>query len=327
MTADQRPSTPEIRFGAQLWAQATDWPALRDAALAAERSGWESIWTWDHLNAIFGPSEQPIFEGWSLLAALAPLTERVRLGLMVGANTFRNPGLTAKLATTLDHLSGGRAVLGIGAAWFEREHEAFGLDFGSGFGERIDRLAESVALIRRLLDGELVTHEGRFYTMRDALCAPRPIQDHLPILIGASGPKKAVPLAGRVADGWNTNGSAEDAATRLAILEEAARGAGRDPASIERSISFLIVIRDDASEAEAAHGRILTHNGMGDSRGGLTLLGSPADIAAGIQPYVDLGFGTVIVRMPAPYDRETIERIGEVGALLRGRSRSSAPAR
>ena len=116
------------------------------------------------------------------------MTQRVRLGLLVGANTFRGPGLTAKLATTVDHLSGGRFVLGLGGGWFEPEHDAFGLDFGSGFGERLDRLDESVGLIRRLLDGERVNHDGRFYAMHDAVCAPRPIQERLPILIGGSGP-------------------------------------------------------------------------------------------------------------------------------------------
>ncbi len=105
-----------MRFGAQLWSQQTGWPEFRDAALAAEANGWDSVWTWDHLLAIFGPWEQPILEGWSTLSAVAALTSRVRLGLLVGANTFRNPGLTAKLATTLDQVSDGRAVLGIGAA-------------------------------------------------------------------------------------------------------------------------------------------------------------------------------------------------------------------
>ena len=122
---------------------------------------------------------------------------------MVAANTFRNPGLTAKLATSLDHLSGGRAILGIGGAWFEREHEAYGIDFGSGFGERLDRLDESVMLLRRLLDGELVTHDGPVYPMKDALVAPRPVQAHLPIMIGGSGPKKTLRTLARYGDQWN----------------------------------------------------------------------------------------------------------------------------
>ena len=130
-----------MRFGAAFWINRTSWPELRDACLAAERAGWDSLWIDDHLLADEGDSTDPKFEGWTTLSALAVLTERARLGLLVGANTFRNPGLTAKLAATLDHLSGGRAVLGLGGGWFEREHEAFGLDFGSGFGERLDRRA------------------------------------------------------------------------------------------------------------------------------------------------------------------------------------------
>src|SRR3954453_15533580 len=139
-----------MRFGAQLWSQHTTWPEFRDAALAAEAAGWDSVWTWDHLNAIFGPWEQPILEGWTTLAALGALTKKPTLGLMVGANTFRNPGLTAKLATTLDHVSEGRAVLGIGGAWFEREHDAFGFEtWGSGFPERLGRVRGAGVALRR----------------------------------------------------------------------------------------------------------------------------------------------------------------------------------
>ena len=143
----------------------------------------------------------------------------MQLGLLVGANTFRNPGLTAKLATTLDHLSDGRAILGLGGGWFEREHEAFGLDFGAGFGERLERLDEAVGLIRRLLDGERVTHDGPTYQMRDALVAPRPVQRRLPILIGGSGPRKTLLTTARYADMWNAYGD-----------PRAHRRARRDPA-------------------------------------------------------------------------------------------------
>ncbi|MEP6638692.1 MAG: LLM class flavin-dependent oxidoreductase [Chloroflexota bacterium] len=306
------------RFGLQLWSQQTGWVAFRDAALAAEAAGWDSVWTWDHLLAIFGPWEQPIFEGWSLLCGLAPLTSRMRLGLMVGANTFRNPGHTAKLATTLDHLSDGRAVLGIGGAWFEREHEAFGIDFFSGHGERLDRLDEAVMLMRRLLDGERFSHEGRFYTFRDALCAPRPIQSHLPILVGGSGPKKTLRTVALRADAWNTSGTLDEVRGRLEILAEHCADVGRDPAAIEKTASFPIVLRDDVAAAEAAYGTLMATNGIEEMESGAALLGPPTEVADALRPYLELGFETVIVRMAGPYDRETIDRMAEVRELLDG---------
>ena len=311
-----RPPRGAVRFGAQLWSQGTDWPGFRDAALAAEAAGWESVWTWDHVLAIFGPAEQPILEGWTTLAALGPITQRVRLGLMVGANTFRNPGLTAKLATTLDHLSGGRAVLGIGGAWFEREHDAFGIDFGTGFGERLDRMDEAVMLVRRLLDGELVTHEGRFYTFHEALCEPRPVQPRLPILIGGSGPRKTLRTLALRGDAWNTAGTLDEVRDRLAILDAHCADIGRDRSEIELTVSFPILIRDAAADAERAWAALMAHNGAQHAGPVPHLLGHPAAVADAIRPFVDLGFSTVIVRLPAPYDRETIERMGEVAELL-----------
>jgi F420-dependent oxidoreductase-like protein len=308
------PGTP--LFGIQLWPQQTTWPELRDSAVAAEAAGWDSIWTWDHLLAIQGPWEQPILEGWSVLAGLAASTERVRLGLMVGANTFRNPGLTTKIVTTLDHISNGRAVLGIGGAWFEREHEAFGIDFGSSVGERLDRLEEAVPLMRRLLDGEHVTHEGRFYTFTDALSLPATVQHHLPILVGGSGPRKTLRTVARHADGWNTSGDVETLKERLGILAEHCAEAGRDIAEIELTVSFPTIIRDTVEAAVQRRRDQLAQNGIPEPEDIPVLMGPPEAIAEAYRPYLDLGFRTVIVRMPAPFDRETIDRLPEVLALL-----------
>ena len=306
-----------MKFGAQLWSQHTTWPEFRDAALAAEAAGWDGVWTWDHLNAIFGPWEQPIFEGWTILSALGAVSSRIRLGLMVGANTFRNPGLTAKLATTLDHVSNGRAVLGIGGAWFEREHDAFGIEtWGAGFGERLDRLDESVMLLRRLLDGEHVTHEGRFYTFHDALCEPRPVQDHLPILVGGSGPKKTLRTVAERADAWNTAGTLDEVRSKLAILDEHCAAVGRDRSAIELTISFPITIRDDVGSAEAAALERFRANGVENAGAGPHLQGPPSLVAEAIAPFRELGFETVVVRLPAPFDRETIERMPDVWSQL-----------
>jgi F420-dependent oxidoreductase-like protein len=304
------------KFGIQLWPQQTTWAEIRDASLAAEAAGWDAIWTWDHLLAIQGPWEQPIFEGWTVLAGVAAITQRVRVGLMVGANTFRNPGLTTKLVTTLDHISNGRAVLGIGGAWFERELEAFGIDFGASVGERLDRLEEAVPLIRSLLDGEHVSHEGRFYTFTNALSLPAPVQPHLPILVGGSGPKKTLRTVARHADAWNTSGEVETLKERLEILQEHSAEAGRDMSEIELTVSFPTIIRDTV-EAAVQHRRDqLAQNGIPEPEVIPLLMGPPDVIAETYRPYMDLGFRTVIARMPAPFDRETIDRLPEVVALL-----------
>ena len=310
-----------VRVGALLWPQTNRWPLLRDAAIRADRVGLDSLWTWDHLMAIVGPWEQPILEGWTTLAALAALTERVTVGLMVGANTFRNPGLTAKLATTLDQISGGRAILGIGGAWFKREHDAYGFDetWGSGFGERLDRLDESVMLLRRLLDGERIAeHVGRFYTMRDALCEPRPIQARLPILIGGSGPQKTLRTAARYADAWNASGTADELRAKDTILRERCAEVGRNPDEIERTVTVWLAIRDDPAEAR----RVLATNAAanGDTLGDddQAFLGSPEKIADELRPIVEVGFRHILIDAMAPYDSETLERLPQVRELLTG---------
>ena len=140
-----------LKLGALCWNQYADWAALHHAGVRADQLGYDSLWTWDHLYPIVGSHEGPIFEGWMTLASWARATERVRLGLMVGANTFRNPALVAKMATTLDHISRGRATLGIGGAWFETEHIAYGLEFGSSPGERLRWLEEAVQIAVRAL--------------------------------------------------------------------------------------------------------------------------------------------------------------------------------
>jgi len=307
----------EIRIGALLWPQTDSWAAVRDAAERADRAGLDSLWTWDHLNAIVGPWEQPILEGWTMLAGLAAVTTRPTLGLMVGANTFRNPGLTAKLTTTLDHISGGRAVLGIGGAWFEREHDAFGFEtWGSGFGERLDRLDEAVMLIRRLLDGEHVTHEGRFCRFDDAWCAPRPVQAHLPILIGGSGPQKTLRTTARYADAWNTGGSVEALRRKDATLRDRCAEIGRNPDEIERTMSDWVLIRDDAREAQRVLGQLVAANGDRLSEDDTVYAGSPRQLADQLRPIVELGFRHIIVDALAPYDTETIERLPELRELL-----------
>jgi F420-dependent oxidoreductase-like protein len=307
-----------MRFGAAFWIQRTGWPELRDAVVHAEAAGFESIWLDDHLLNDEGDWRAAKLEGWTTLAAVATATTRARLGLLVAANTFRNPGLTAKLATTLDHVSGGRAVLGIGGAWFEREHEAYGIDFGSGFGERLDRLGEAVPLLRQLLDGERVTHDGRWYRMHDAVCEPRPIQPRLPILIGGSGPRKTLPLVARHADIWNAYGRPETLAAADAILREACAAAGRDEREIERTTNLNVVLRRDRAEAETAWPIWRDRHSVRPERDELSVIGSTADVAEALARYRDIGFGHVVFVFRSPFDLETMDRLSELRAALDG---------
>lgn len=303
-----------MRFGAAFWVQRTDWPSLRDAVLEAESAGFDSVWIDDHLLNDEGDWTAGKLEGWGVASAVAAVTSRPTVGHLVVANTFRNPGVTAKQAVTLDHLSGGRAVLGIGGAWFAREHEAFGIDFGSGFGERLDRLAEAVGIITRLLAGERLDHDGRFYQMRDAICAPRPVQPKLPVLIGGSGPRKTLPLVARYADLWNAYGTPEELAARDALLRERCAEVGRDPATIERTVNHNVVIRDDPASAEAAWDDWVRTGVDAEER---ALVGGPPERVADIlRPYVEVGFDHLVWILRSPWDLETIRRLPEVRALL-----------
>jgi F420-dependent oxidoreductase-like protein len=305
-------ATHPVRIGAAFWVQRTDWPSLRVAVETAEGAGADDLWIDDHLLTDEGAADDAKLEGWTTLAAVAAVTTRARLGLLVAANTFRNPGLTAKLATTLDQISRGRAILGLGGGWFEDEHRAFGLDFGSGFGERLDRLAESVEIVRRLLDGERFSHDGRFYTVRDAVAAPRPIQDRLPILIGGSGPQKTLRIVARHADLWNAYGSPASLAASDAILRERCAEVGRDPDEIERTVTLNVVVRPARSDAEHAWGGYVEAHRPREGEGRL-IVGGPVDaVARALREYAAVGFRHPILIFRSPWDLETIRSIGAI---------------
>ncbi len=251
-----------FKLGVLIWPQYTPWQPMIDAAARADQLGYDSIWTWDHLYPIVGSPEGPIFEGYLTLAGMAAATDRATLGLMVGANTFRNPALTVKMATTLDHLSGGRAVLGIGGAWFETEHNAFGIDFGSGFGERLDRLDEAVEVMRAMLDGRPVSARGEHYDTRDVRNDPPPLQERLPILIGGAGEKKTLQTVARYADAWNVGGSPDQVRHKDEVLRRWCDEVGRDESEIERTLQGgAVVVRDSEAEARRVAAEIGRLNG------------------------------------------------------------------
>jgi alkanesulfonate monooxygenase SsuD/methylene tetrahydromethanopterin reductase-like flavin-dependent oxidoreductase (luciferase family) len=309
-----------IRVGALLWPQRADWTQMSESARLADQVGLDTLWTWDHLHAIVGDPLQPIFEGWTTLAAWAAQTSRIRLGLMVGANTFRNPGLTAKSAVTVDHISEGRTWLGLGGAWFEYEHTAHGLDFGTGFGQRLDWFDEAVAGITRVLAGETVTSEpGGRYSFSALEHHPLPYggPGQLPLMVGGGGEKKTLRTVARYAQGWNVDGDVATLTHKVEVLERHCRAVGRDPLDIEFTTNRHLVLRDDRAEAVRVMQEGLDANGSRhviDPE--VDFLGSEEQVAEQWRAYLDIGFTHVIVYFPAPFDAQTIERLPRLRELV-----------
>jgi alkanesulfonate monooxygenase SsuD/methylene tetrahydromethanopterin reductase-like flavin-dependent oxidoreductase (luciferase family) len=297
-----------VKLGALAWNQYTPWADLRQAGINADRLGYDSIWTWDHLYPIVGSHEGPILEGWLTLAAWAERTEHARIGLMVGANTFRNPALVAKMATTLDHISGGRAVLGIGGAWFETEHRAYGLEFGGSPGERLRWLEEAVKIMRGMLHDETPSGD-RFYATHAVRNDPQPLQSTLPILIGGGGEKRTLRIVARYADACNVGGGFENVRRKDEILRRHCEEVGRDESEIERTAGVgMCVIRDDPAEAKRVADAIFAGNGNAEPWKN-QLVGTAEQVAEVMRPFLGIGFRHFIVGFPAPYDAESMERL------------------
>jgi alkanesulfonate monooxygenase SsuD/methylene tetrahydromethanopterin reductase-like flavin-dependent oxidoreductase (luciferase family) len=307
----------ELKLGALCWNQYTDWPSLLEAGIRADRLGYTSLWTWDHVYPIVGSHEGPMFEGWLTLAAWAQATERIRVGLMVGANTFREPALTAKMATTLDHISNGRAILGIGGAWFETEHEAFGLPFGDGFPERLRWLGEALPIMRGMLHGERPTATGPRYATKAVRNDPPPIQERLPLLIGGGGEQVTLKLVAKYGDANNVGGGIENVRRKETILVQHCETVGRDPSEIERTAGLgTVVIRDSRAEAERIQKDIARHNGDAEAWKDQPV-GTPEDVAERIAPYLEIGYRHLIAGFPSPYDDESMTRLAtEVRKLV-----------
>ncbi len=225
-----------LRFGLKLSQNATI-DELRALWQLADEAGFESCWVMDHFATLGPRDDGPIFETWTMLAAMAQMTTHTRIGCAVVGNTYRHPAVLAKMAVTVDHLSGGRLEFGLGAGWAENEHEMLGLEFGSK-NDRADRLEESVQIIRALWTQPRTTFEGQHYRLREAVAEPKPVQQpHPPIWIGGSGPKRTLRITAQYADVWNAaGGSPEDVAASSAILDEHCADVGRDPGQIRRSV-------------------------------------------------------------------------------------------
>jgi F420-dependent oxidoreductase-like protein len=242
-----------VRIGLKLSNQNTSAAELRAIWQEADQSGFDHLWNFDHFAAIMTDPEIDVFEGWTLLGAMAEATSRVRIGCMVTGNTYRHPAVLAKMAVTVDHLSGGRLELGIGAAWAENEHEMLGIEFGTA-GRRVEWLDEACQIMKQLFGQERTTFEGTHYTLREAISNPKPVQKpHPPFWIGGRGERKTLRVIAQHADVWNAPGGEPDEVARLAgVLDRHCADVGRDPAEIRRSVQVRYSGDDDALLRSAA---------------------------------------------------------------------------
>ena len=229
-----------MRFGLDVSQHQLTWDELLERVRFAEGAGFDGAWVFDHFKALYGDPTGPCMEGWSLLAALAVATERIRLGTLVTGMTYRHPSILTAQAVTVDHLSQGRLELAVGAAWFEQEHGELGVPFPSN-RERARRLEEGVQVMKLLMTKDGADFDGRHVSLSNASYYPRPVQrPYPPIWIGASGPQLTLPIVGRHADVWHTFGSARSVKRQAEIVDRAAEKAGRDPSSIVRSTSLSL---------------------------------------------------------------------------------------
>jgi F420-dependent oxidoreductase-like protein len=227
-----------MRFA--LWPRAAQpWADLVAAAWHAAASGWDGVYVADHFMPSGPPDDAPVLECFTVLASLAASVPRVRLGSLVAGNTYRHPAVLANMVATLDQVSGGRVVLGLGAGWQENEHAAYGIEYSDVRG-RLARLSEACAVVRHLLDDPRTTFKGRYYTITDAPLEPKPLQRHLPLLIGGGGERTTLRIAARWADEWNTWGTPDVLASKIGVLARHCEAIGRDPGEIGHSAQVLL---------------------------------------------------------------------------------------
>jgi F420-dependent oxidoreductase-like protein len=227
--------------------------------------GYHAVWDYDHFYGLTDP-ELPTLEGWTTLAAMAAHTSNARVGCMVTGVTYRHPAVLANMAATVDHISHGRLEFGLGAAWHEGEHQAYGIDYPSP-GTRIDMLDEACELIRRLWTEDHVSHQGRFWTLTHAMANPKPVQAHVPMVLGGAGVRRTLRVIAKHADEWNWSGSWDESGpkefARLShVLDEHCSAIGRDPKEIKRSFQ-LFVQPDDDAQTKAQLGRLDEYENAG----------------------------------------------------------------
>jgi F420-dependent oxidoreductase-like protein len=280
-------STPAmLRFGVQTPPQYVNYADIVQVWKEADELGFNTAFVFDHFIPIYSDPNGPCLEGWTLLSALAAQTKNVKVGVLVTGNTYRNPAVLAKMAATVDHVSNGRLILGLGAAWFELEHTAYGIPFYTP-GERARRLVEAVEVMKLLFTQPKSNFNGKYYQLKDALFEPKTVQKpYPPLLIGGTGPKVIQPLAARHANIWHffvRDGDPQETKKACMNFDEICRKVGRDPTQVEKSVSLRPP----------------------------QLTGSTAEVRGHIQALVDAGIQHFIISLPSPYDQQLLRRFAK----------------
>ena len=288
---------------------------LVDIVRTAEASGFTSVTLMDHYHQIppVGPPENYMFEGNTMLAGLAARTERINLGLLVGGVTYRNPAQHAKITTTLDVVSGGRAFHGIGAGWFEEEPKAYGYAFPS-LKERFERLEDHLRIARAMVTQERATVHGTHHSIEDAYNNPKPLRGDIPILIGGSGERKTLRFVARYADGCNLFGDPARAEHLLGVLRGHCEDAGRDPAEITKTVMMSLLLAEDDGALERKLQDMRER--FPAERVAATTSGTPERIRAHARSFKDVGIEGVTFSMPDVHDLDAVALAGETLAPL-----------
>lgn len=276
------------------------WDDTLALARHAEQTGWDGVWFADHFMPNAADTSGPTNECWTTLAGLAALVPRVRLGSLVAGNTYRHPAVLAKMAASVDSISNGRLVLGLGSGWQENEHDAYGIPFHT-VGGRLRRLEEACEVITRLFANDQSDFEGRYYTLHNAPLAPKPVQRPVPLLIGGGGEQRTLRIAAKFANEWNTWGNPDHLRAKMAVLDQRCEEIGRDPKEIERSANAMLVLTDDASVVERAR-----------SGGRPVIAGSIAQVQETLGQYQAAGVHEIIIPefsgRPLEAKQETMDR-------------------
>jgi F420-dependent oxidoreductase-like protein len=283
---------------------------LAEIAVTAEETGYETLWAPDHLTTI-PPSQEMVFEAWSLITGLARDTSRIRLGQLATSNSYRNPALVAKMASTVDVLSRGRLTFGIGAGWYEPDYVGYGYEFGSA-GDRLRRLSEAVQIILSLWTQEETTFEGKHYQVSRAVNQPKGLQrPHIPLMIAGGGEKVTLRLVAQYADACNIMDSPEVLKRKYAVLERHCREVGRDYTAINRTTTTVVIVRDSDDEARALVPLGLDFAWPGDL-GSYGLVGTPDTIEERIAAYEAAGVQELVLAFEDSTSAEQVRRFAEM---------------